>query len=90
MLAVVFDFRNHLCCLFCIFSILSMSRLKCGDHNCTACSRCGRTGDLYNGRISSLFFVPEISGNEPQYFISRFAAVLSLFLPLEVFGDDDF
>ena len=32
-----------------------MSRLRCGDQNFTSCSRCGRTSDLYNGRISSLF-----------------------------------
>ena len=38
---------------------------------------------------SVLFFVPEIVGNEPQYSAGRFAAFLCLFLPLEVFGDDD-
>ena len=32
-----------------------MSRLKCGDHNCTAWSRCGYTRDLCNVWISSLF-----------------------------------
>ena len=41
--------------LLCIFYILSMSRLKYGDRNCTACSRCGPTRDLYNGRICCLF-----------------------------------
>ena len=34
-------------------------------------------------------FVPEIAANEPQYSVGRFAAFLCLFLPLEVFGDDD-
>ena len=34
-------------------------------------------------------FVPEIAGNEPQYSVGCFAAFLGLFLPLEVFGDDD-
>ena len=34
-------------------------------------------------------FVPEIAGNESQYSVGHFAAFLSLFLPLEVFGDDD-
>ena len=28
----------------CFFSILSMSRFKCGDQNCTACLRCGKQG----------------------------------------------
>ena len=41
--------------LLCIFSILLMSCLKFWDQNCTACSTCGWTRDLYNGRISSLF-----------------------------------
>ena len=39
--------------------------------------------------LSVLVFVPEISGNEPQNSVGRFAAFLCLFLPLEVFGDDD-
>ena len=34
-------------------------------------------------------FVPEIAGNKPQYSVGCFAAFLGLFLPLEVFGDDD-
>ena len=34
-------------------------------------------------------FVPEIVGNEPQYSVGRFAPLLTLFLPLEVSGDDD-
>ena len=38
---------------------------------------------------SVLYFVPEIVGNESQYSVGRFAAFLCLFLPLEVFGDDD-
>ena len=65
----------------CIFSILSMSRLKYRDQNCTACSRCGRTRDLYNGRFSSLFLY--------QVLCWPFSAFLYLFLPLEVFGDGD-
>ena len=32
-----------------------MSRLKSGDQNCSACSRCGLTRDLHRGSISSLF-----------------------------------
>ena len=36
-----------------------------------------------------LFFVPEIAGNEPQYSVGCFATFIGLFLPLEVFGDDD-
>ena len=36
-----------------------------------------------------LVFLPVIAGNEPQYSVGRFAAFLCLFLPLEVFGDDD-
>ena len=35
------------------------------------------------------FFVPEISGNEPQYSVGHFAAFLCLFFTPEVFGDDD-
>ena len=34
-------------------------------------------------------FVPEIADNAPQYSVCPFAAFLCLFLPLEVFGDDD-
>ena len=55
VVAVVSVSRIIFVALLCIFSILSMSRLKCGDQNCTACTRCGRTRDFYNGRISSLF-----------------------------------
>ena len=43
--------------------------------------------DLYNGRISSLFFI-EIAGNGPQYSVGRLASFCQ-FLPLEVIGDDD-
>ena len=32
---------------------------------------------------------PEITGNEHQYSVGRFAAFFFLFLPLEVFCDDD-
>ena len=39
----------------CTFYILSMSRLKSGDQNCTAYLRGGRTKDLNNGKIRSLF-----------------------------------
>ena len=38
---------------------------------------------------SILCFLPEVSGNEPQYSVGLFAAFLCLFLPLEVFGVDD-
>ena len=38
---------------------------------------------------SVLCFCTEIEGNESQYSVGRFAAFLCLFLPLEVFGDDD-
>ena len=65
-----------------------MSRLKCGDQICTACSTCGQTRDLYNARISSLFLYLKLR-DEPQYSVGRFAALLGLILPLEVFGDDD-
>ena len=34
-------------------------------------------------------FVPEIADNEPQYSVGCYTAFLCLFLPLEVFGDDD-
>ena len=34
-------------------------------------------------------FVNEIASNEPQYSVGYFAAFLCLFLPLEIFGDDD-
>ena len=33
--------------------------------------------------------MPEIEGNEPQCSVGRFADFLCLFVPLEVFGDDD-
>ena len=85
VVAAVSDFRNHHCC--CTFSILSMSCLKCGDQNSPACSGGGRNMDLCNGRISTLF-LPEITGNEPQYSVSRIAAFLCLCLPHEVFDDD--
>ena len=35
------------------------------------------------------FCTPEIAGNKPQYSVGFFAAILCLFLPLEVCGDDD-
>ena len=41
------------------------------------------------GEDQFFVFVPGIVGNEPQYSVGRFAAVLCLLLPLEVFGDDD-
>ena len=65
-----------------------MSRLKCGDPNCIACSDVGGHGICIIGG-SVLCLLPEIVGNEPQYSVGRFAAFLSLFLPLEVFGDVD-
>ena len=61
--------------LLCIFSILSISRLKCEDQNWTACSRCGQTRDLYNGRISSLFLYLKLRAINP----STLLAVLQLF-----------
>ena len=75
--------------LLCIFSILSMYRLTFGDQNCTACSRCLRTRDLYNGRISSLFLFLKLRIMNHQYSVGPFEAFLCLFLPLGVFGDDD-
>ena len=59
----------------CIFSILSMCRLKCGDQNSTACSRCWRTRDLYNGRISSLFLYLKLRA----MYSSTLLVVLQLF-----------
>ena len=38
---------------------------------------------------SVLCFCPEMADNEPQNSVCRFAALLGLFLLLEVFGDDD-
>ena len=52
-----------------------MSRLKCGDQNWTACSRCGQTRDLYNGRISSLFLYLILRAINP----STLLAVLQFF-----------
>ena len=66
-----------------------MSSFKCGDKNSTACSRSGRTRDLNNGRISSLFLYLKLKGNAPQDSVGRFAVFLCLFLPLAVFFDDD-
>ena len=68
-----------------------MARLKCGDQNCTACPRYGRTRDLYNRRISSLFLYLKLLAMDP----STLLAVLQIFsvcfvvLPLKAFGDDD-
>ena len=42
-----------------------MSRLKCGDQNCTAYSRRGRTMDLYSGMISSLFLYLKLRAMNP-------------------------
>ena len=61
--------------LLCIFSILPMSRLKCGDQNCTACSRRGPTSDLCNGRISSSFLYQKLRAMNPNTLL----AVLKLF-----------
>ena len=49
----------------------------------------GGLGICIMGGSVLLFFVPEIKGNEPQYSVGRVAAFLCLFLPPEVFGDDD-
>ena len=59
-----------------------MSHLKFGDQNCTACSRCGRTRDLYNGRISSLFLYLKLLAMNP---ITLFA-VLQLFSVFATWG----
>ena len=78
VVAVVSDFRTHLCCsnaLLCIFSILSISCLECGDQNCTACSRCVRARDLYNGRISSLILYVKLQTINH----STLSAVMQLF-----------
>ena len=74
--------------LLCIFYIFSMSPLKCGQQNCTACSRCGQTGDLYNRvNISLLLHLKMQAINT-----STLSAVLKLFwvcfLPVEVLGND--
>ena len=52
-----------------------MSRLKCGDQNWSACSRCGRTRDLDNERISSFFLYLKLRAMNP----STLLAVLQLF-----------
>ena len=38
---------------------------------------------------SVFVFVPEVACNSPQYSVGRTAIFLCLFLPLEVFDDDD-
>ena len=48
-----------------------------------------RTRDLYNGRISSLFLYLKLPAMNPSTLLAVFAAFLGLFLPLEVFGNDD-
>ena len=71
--------------LLYIYSILSMSR-----HSRIALHvrDVGGLGICIMGDQFSVF-VPEIAGNEPQDSAGHVAAFLSLFLPLEVFGDDD-
>ena len=84
VVAVVSDFRNHLCCSSRYLLHFINVPPQMWDQNCTACSRFGRTRDLYNGRISSLFLYLKLRAMNP-----RFAAFPCLFLPLEVFGDND-
>ena len=64
--------------LLCIFSILSMSRHKSGYQNCTACSRCGQTRDLYNGRIISIFVYLKFRAMNPSTLFVVFAAFFSV------------
>ena len=74
--------------LLCIISLLPMSLLKCGDQNCTACSRCEPTRDLYNGRISSLLLYLKLRAMNPR-------TLLAVLQPFSVYlchlrsGDDD-
>ena len=66
-----------------------MSRHKYGNQIWIAYSRCGRTRDLYIVEDPFFVLVPEIAGNKPYYSVGRFAAFICLFLPIEVFVDDD-
>ena len=75
VVAVVSDFRNHLCCFSLYLFYLSMSRLNCGDQNYTSCSRCGRTRDFYNWMISSLSLYLKVRAMNP----STLLALLQLF-----------
>ena len=68
----------------CIFSILSMPRLNCGDQNCTACSRCGHTiGDFHNGMISSLFLYLKLRAMNPSAMLSVFQLLSVCFCHLK-------
>ena len=73
--------------LLWIFYILSIPRLKCVDQNRTVCSRRGRTKDLYNEMICSLFLYLKLRAINPCTLFAV-AAFLCLFLSLELFGDD--
>ena len=54
-------------------------------HNCTVYSRCGRIGDLYSGRISSMFLYRKLLVMNPSTLLAVSQLVSScLFLPLEV------
>ena len=75
VVAVVSDFRNHLCCSSLYFFYLINVSPKCGDQNCTACSIFGGTRDLYNGRIGSLFMYLKLRAINPSILL----AVLQLF-----------
>ena len=75
VVAVVSDFSNQLyCSSLYLLHFINVS-LKCGDPNCTACSRCVRTRDFYNERISSLFLYLKLRAMNPNTLL----AVLQLF-----------
>ena len=52
-------------------------------------SRGGSVGQFFVWEDQFFVFVPEIAGNEPQYSVGCLVVFLCLFLPLEVFGDDN-
>ena len=85
VVAVDSDFRNHICCSSLYLSISSMSCLKCGEQNCTACLRCMRSRNLYNGRISSLFLHLKLQAMNPSTLLAalQFFSVCFWHIPIK-------
>ena len=73
VVTVVSDFRNHLSCsslyFLYLFYFINISPYMRGPE-LHACSRCGRTRDLCNWRISSLFLYLKLRAMNPSTLLS--------------------
>ena len=67
---------------FLLSHTLPNSLLIGGNQKCTAYSRCGRTRDVYNGRIISLFLYLKLRATNPNSIL--FGTVFLALIPVKI------